>query len=124
MKKSRINHRGARIGDMRHRVYLHDRSISPPVFGSVDFDQLFVGNPRWAAVKTFRGKTVFDGVSRDENVTHEVFMRYEEGITSESFLQLSDGQRLRVLAVENYEERGEYVVLMCTNRGLDEAAKA
>lgn len=109
---------------MRHRVYLHDRAISAPAFGSVDFDQLFTGNPRWAAIKTYRGKTVFDGVSTDQVVTHELFMRYEDGITSETFIQVSDGRRFRVLEVENYEERNEYVVLMCTDRGLDEAAKA
>lgn len=124
MKKSRIKHRGARIGDMRHRVYLHDRSITPPAFGTVDFDELFVGVTRWAAVKTYRGKAVFDGVSGDNLVTHELFMRYEEGITSESFIQLSDGRRFKVLDTENYEERNEYIVLMCTDRGFDEAAKA
>jgi len=124
MKKSRLTHRGARIGDMRHRIILHNRSIVPPIFDSVDFEQGFDGIESWAAVKTTNGKITLDGVGQEQDVTHELFIRYDYNVTSEMFIQMEDGRRLRILNVEDYEERHEYMRLLCKERGFDEAAKS
>jgi len=124
MQKKRVSHRGARIGDMRHRITIHTRDITSPAHGSIDFSETFTGTNKWAAIKTLQGVTVFDGVSQDANVTHEISIRYDSSVTSETFIQLDDGRRLKILDVMHYEERDDYMVLLCTDRGLDEAAKA
>lgn len=124
MKKSAVIHRGNRIGDMRHLVRVHDRSITAPTFGSVDFGEDFEGTQAWAAIRTTSGKIVMDDVGVDANATHEIFIRYDSNVTSETFIQVDDGRRFRVLSVENFDERGEYMKLTASDRGINEAAKA
>jgi len=124
MKKQRIAHIGTRIGDMRNRILIHDRSIMPPAFGSIDFDESFSGDATWAAIKTSGGKVAMDDVGQDVNITHEIFIRHDADVTSETFVQAEDGRRFRLIAVENYGERNEYMRLLATDRGLNQAAKA
>ncbi len=124
MKKTRITHRGARIGDMRHRIMIHDRSITSPEFDSIDFGEDFDGTEAWAAILSTRGKVIMDDVGRDINATHELFIRFNSGVTAETFIQDEDGRRFKILTVEPYDERGEYMRLLATERGLNEAAKA
>lgn len=122
--KKRVDHRGARVGDMRHYVLIHSRSIMSPTFGTVDFDEDFVGITAWASIKTTNGKTTMDDVGRDINVTHELLVRYNSDITSQTFIQVDDGRRFRLIDTEAYDERNEYMRLLATDRGLGEAAKA
>lgn len=124
MKKQKLTHRGTVIGDMRHRIFIHERNIHVPAFGSVDFDERFTGFDTWAAIRTTGGKVVFDGVGQDALATHEVFVRYNEDYTTQNFVQVDDGRRFRILSVEDYDERHDYMVMLCTDRGFDEAAKA
>ncbi len=124
MQKNRIGHRGARIGDMRHRIILHVRSIEVPAYGSVDFSEAFEGTNIWAGIRTANGKIAMDDVGQDVNVTHQLFIRYDETVTSETFIQVEDGRRFRIISVEDYDMRHEYMRLNVTDRGLDEAAKA
>lgn len=122
MRKTRLAHRGNRIGDMRHRVYLHEREITTPIFGSIDFNQRFTGIAKWAAIETLGGKVVFDGVGGDQIATHAIYLRYCD-VSSQNFIQVTDGRRFRILQSEDYDERHEYVKLLCTDRGFDEASK-
>jgi len=123
MKKSRVSHRGTRIGDMRHLIRVHTRSIQAPAFGSVDFSEDFDGVEAWAAIRTTNGKVTMDDSGQDVNATHELFVRYNSKITSERFIQADDGRRFRIIDVENFDERGDYMKLTATDRGLNEAAK-
>lgn len=116
-------HRGVNIGDMRQRIYLHTRSISSPMFGSVDFDEQFSGSPIWAAIKTLGGKVVFDGVGQDVIATHVIYIRHRDA-SSQNFVQATDGRRFRILQVEDYDDRHEFLALLCTDRGFGEAAKS
>lgn len=113
-------------GDFRDRVQLQGRRLAEPLFGDADFDEKFEPNPeRWASVKTVTGRTIFDGASqRDFEVTHEVRIRFDLCVTSETWVKLADGRRLKILRVEDFEERHEYQILICTDRGIGEAAKA
>jgi len=119
-----VNKRKVNVGDMHHRVLLHTRSITPPVFGSIDFTEAFAGNSRWASIHTKDGKLVMDDVGRDVNSTHQIYIRYDSVVDSETFVQSEDGRRFKVLSVENFDNRKEYMKLNCTDRGLNEAAKA
>ena len=122
MKKN--EHRAINIGDMRQRIYLHAREISTPVYGSIDFDEVFTGDPKWASIKSLGGKVVFDGVGQDAIATHAIYIRYAAGVSSQKFVQSTDGRRFKILNVEDYDERHDFLVLMCTDRGFNEAAKS
>lgn len=107
------------VGGMRDRVKVQARVLTEPKHGSADFDESF--EPcveRWASVETVSGKTFFDGVSqRDLEVTHHVGLRWEPRIDSEVWILLEDGTRLDVLNVENLDERGDFVRLVCSATG-------
>lgn len=120
------SHRKLCVGDLSDRVVLQVRTLEEPVFGSPDFGEDFQGKKAWARVRTLSGKTIFDGVSsRDVEVTHEVGIRYDPCVTSETWVRLGD-RRLDVVRVEDLEERHEWMLLLCVDRGLvsKEASKA
>jgi SPP1 family predicted phage head-tail adaptor len=132
MSKRRVLPRPRRkicVGDFRDEVLLQARAIDDPGYDSTNFDEEFSCGPKtWAKIRTTGGKVIFDGVGTDVAVSHEVTIRYDEDVTSETWILLADGTRLRVVpgGVEDFEERHEYMVLQCTDRGdrLNEASKA
>ena len=106
------------IGDLNARICLQKRTLTEPTFGQAEFGEDFEGESEvWAAIRTTAGKVFFDGVNRDVNVTHEVFIRYDPTVTTETWVELRDGRRLDIVNVENLEERHEYLRLLCTDRG-------
>lgn len=117
--RSSSRRRGACIGALDQQVVIQDRAITPPVFGSPDFDESFTGaDGTWANVRTVRGKTFFDEVNtQDREITHEVTIRYDSAVTAESWVLLTDGRRLDILRTEDLDERHEWLVLTCTDKG-------
>ena len=106
------------VGDLRDRICLQTRTITEPAFGNAEFGEDFEGESEvWAAIKTMSGKVFFDGVGADVNVTHEVLIRHDPTVTAETWIELGDGRRLDIVNVEDLEERGEYLRLLCTDRG-------
>lgn len=108
------------VGDLDTEIKLQSRAITPPVFGSVDFDDNFTDlNPTvWAAVNTVSGKTFFDGVGTETPITHIIGIRFDALVTAETWVEL-DGRRLDILEVTNLDERSEWMELVCTDRGLN-----
>ncbi len=118
-----IPHRKICLGDLRHRVILHSRDISAPGFDSVDFGEVYTPIGRaWAAIKTTNGKVRFDGAAEDVALTHAVYTRYRVDVTSESWVELSDGRLLDVVDFEDLDERREWLLLACTEKGTKEKA--
>ncbi len=106
------------IGDLKDRITLQDRNIQPPVFGSVDFDENFkTFGIAWALIKTVSGKTHFDGVSKETNITHEIHIVFDETVTDQTWIILEKGRRLDILEFENLDERSQFLKLICTDRG-------
>lgn len=130
MSRRKISHRPVRrptIGDLRHRITLQDRSITPPDDTEVDFDHTFETSAKvWAKVETLSGQTVFDGVSQDETITHRVTIRYRSDVDSQTWILLGDGTRLKILDTENFEERNEFLRFFAQRTGLatDKVAQA
>ena len=117
MQKKKLTHDGYEIGDLSERVLLQDRTIVPPVFGSVDFDEAFENTAIWAAIRPIRGRYVLDQTGRETLITDEVIIRYRSEVTTEYFIQKTDGSRLKIERVMNVSERGEYTKLECSFRG-------
>lgn len=109
------------VGDLNKEIVLQNRNIAEPLFGSPDFDENFTTIATvWAAVNTVSGKTYFDGVGTDINITHEIFIRYDATVTAESWVQFG-GRRIDILNTEDLDERGEFMKLVCNDRGLTAA---
>jgi SPP1 family predicted phage head-tail adaptor len=117
-KTLRRGHRKVTIGDMDSRICIQTRDLTEPVHGETNFTELFAGlDKTWAKIVTTTGKVVFDGVAEDVEVTHEVTIRYDSAVTTQSWILLEDARRLKIQKVEDFEERKEFLRLLCTDRG-------
>ena len=105
------------VGDLKDLVVLQNRAIQEPVFGDTDFTEDFGGDEEtWASVRTVSGKTFFDQVNGDVQLTHEIAIRYDEAVTAETWVLFED-RRLDIVDVEDLEERHEWMLLRCVDRG-------
>lgn len=120
--------RAARIGHLRDRVVVQERDITEPLAGSADFDELFAGSKgRWSNIKTVSGRILFLGAQAGEvAITHEVVMRFDPDITTENWLLLDTGERLKIEKANDLENRHQWLTLLCVSRGFTgvEASKA
>lgn len=106
-------------GDLDKQITLQDRAIVAPDWNSPDFDEAFSDAATvWANIQTVTGKTFFDSVNqRDTTITHEILIRYDSTVTSETWISYNS-RRFDILAVENLEERDEYLKLTCVDKGV------
>ena len=49
-------------------------------------------------------------------MTHEIIVRYDETITAESWIEFDDNN-LKIVSVEDLDNRHDFLKLRCTNRG-------
>jgi SPP1 family predicted phage head-tail adaptor len=114
------------LGDLDNVITLENRAIQAPDFDTVDFDEEFTAPnpPVPAMIQTVSGKTFFDGVSTEIDITHWIYINFDAAVTAETWVKFTDGRRLDILRVENLDERSQYQLLHCTDRGDKEASKA
>lgn len=114
------------LGDLDTLITLENRAIQAPDFDTVDFDEEFTptNDPVWALLETVTGKTFFDGVSTEQDITDWIYIRFDETVTAETWVKLDNGSRLDILRVNNLDRRSEFMLLECTDRGTKEASKA
>ncbi len=107
------------VGDMRDEITLENRSINPQDADSIDFIEDFSeSNVIDAAIETVRGLETFDGVNVESIVTHKIYIRFIEGVTEETWVKFK-GRRLDIMDVENLDERDQFLLLRCKERGAD-----
>lgn len=89
----------------------------------MDFGETYepIGTP-WAAIKTVNGKVRFDGVAEDVALTHAVYTRYRDDVTSETWVELGDGRLLDVIDFEDLDERHQFLLLACAEKGSKDKA--
>lgn len=114
------------IGDLDTLITLENRAIQAPDFDTVDFNEEFTAPnpPVFAMLQTVSGKTFFDGVSTELDITDWIYIRFDVTVTAETWVKLDDGSRLDILRVEDLDRRSEFMRLHCTDRGDKEASKA
>lgn len=109
------------LGDLDREIFLTNRSITPPVFGSTDFLETFVNNeePSWVMVEHVQGKTHFDGVETETPITHNFYMEYDEEVdTNQSeWWILFESRYFDILRIIDLDERHEWLKLICVERG-------
>ncbi len=114
--KLRRKHRQPCIGDLDTQITLQDRAITPPTT-TVDFSETFTENAIvWAMINTGRGKTAFDEAEVERDITHEITIRFLDGVTAETWILL-ESNRLDIVDVEDLEERHEWLILRCAQTG-------
>ncbi len=112
------------IGDLRDEIVIQDRDIAPPLSG-VDFRELFTNDKiRQAMINTINGKTFFDGVNTDILITHEILFRFDESVTAENWILLDTGNQLDILRITNLDERSDWMMATCVDRGTKVASQA
>lgn len=79
-----------------------------------------------AIICTPRGKTVFDGVDTEEDVTHEFQLAWPGfDVTTENWILFTaKGKRYRVLMTKNCCETDERLIVSCTERGAVDRSAA
>lgn len=111
--------RNISIGDMIDEICIQSRNLKSPIFGGVDFSEDFKGKMTvWSLIETVKGVTVFDGTGIERDVTHLIFIRYLPGLTSEDWILFND-ERFDILDSDNFDERSEFTIIRCSNRGND-----
>lgn len=123
-KKIRGQKRQVCIGDKDNLITIQSRNIQTP--GTLDPNNKFYFTEAfsniedfeaWAMIKTVSGETLFDDTNQAIDITHHLYVYFDENITAEKWVTLESGDRLDIIDVENLDERGLEMLLRCSNRG-------
>ena len=113
----RARFRKVPVGDMRTPVIIHQAEILAPTVG-VDLGRTITNiiEPWWCKVTTVSGVYIFDSSNIEQVITHDFQGRYQSGIDRDMVIEWS-GEYYKIISVENFENRNEFLRLRCTIRG-------
>ena len=107
------------IGDMREQVEINISTITAPVDGSVDFDEVFQKiETVFALIETKTGVEIFNGTNLIGVATHFIYIRFIPNFDFTNWIRFKN-QLFDILDVQNLEERDEFYLLRCSLRGDD-----
>jgi len=116
--KIRKKNRQVCAGDLVDYGTINTRDIAAPISGGVDFEEVFTLKVNsFMLVETVRGESLFDQVGVEQDVTHHVYIPYISGLTFQDWIDI-EGQRFNVIDVEDLDNRHDFQLCRCTNRGL------
>ena len=123
--KIKRKHRQVCIGDIDEEIEIQTRAISTKI-GADNEDYVFTTVlTLWALVETLKDVFIIDEVvGGDIPISHKLIIRKpDEAITSSNWVLLNN-ERYRIVVQTDYDERGEYLELMCTRRGDEDREAA
>lgn len=104
------------IGDLEDLIILQDRDLTAVNMG-VDATETFTEiETVYAKIETVRGLVIFDGVNTETNATHIFTIEFLAGITAETWVEF-ELRRFDILTPQDFEERHEFLELVCAERG-------
>lgn len=112
--------RRACLGEMRYRIDVYTRRITPPGAQSVDFlETLGDAVPLPAIIDTIAPVSTRDGTQRLPNSsTHAMTVRFIPGLTIDTETIIGyNGKYFAVKDTENLDERNQFLVIYCEERG-------
>lgn len=111
------------IGDMRERITIHTRVVTPPSYDSVNITETYdAGVEYWASCETLdKKKQMFAGVNIPESATHSFTIRYDSDITAENVINYED-EYYDILKTSDPDKRKQYTELFCRLKGDDTLA--
>ena len=114
----RKKHRQVCVGDLEDYGTINSRAMTAPSSGGVDFTETFaLKQNSFMMIETKRGEKIFNEVDIEQDVTHHVYVPFISGLTAEDWIDV-ETQRYDILDVEDLDNRHEYQLCRCTNRGL------
>ncbi len=97
-------------GDLKKKILIQSRAITPPTDGSVDFTEVFTTlGTVWSMVKTAIGyaRVQFDdSQAEDRDIlhnTHDFYIRYVPWVTAEHFIVFRS-ERYSITQIYNLDE--------------------
>ena len=101
------------IGDMRTRVPIYRRTITPPIFGEASHTEPHtLIDTVWSMIETLRGNEIFAGVDADESPSHLFTIRYRSDIAVDNIITWNS-KNYKILSTENADERNRFHFLPC-----------
>lgn len=103
-------------GKLRNLVTIQQR-VAGQDAGGEPLNQWTAWQQAWARIVSVSGMEQFRGIQFSPETTHQVFMRWLDGITPMHRILTDEGKILDILAV-NYAERrmDDQVILTCKER--------
>lgn len=124
----RIPRRKLCTGDLRYRITLEERTLTPPLVGQdVPTETFTVLKSLWSGVETVRGTRRFFGVNIEKSATHLFPIRYNPELPlldGDNFFVHFKDRYFRILRVTNDNEEEYFHILQCAERGEDDKAAA
>jgi len=119
----------SQIGDLRARVTISERKMTPPSKGESSWSQKLIPIATvWAMMETTRGYHIFDGnkrfdgveINEDNKTVHQFTIRYRNDVV---FGQIINYKNInyKIIKVENSESRNRFSYLYCIALGDDSA---
>lgn len=108
------------IGDLRDRITIHTRVITPPSFNSVNITETYdAGVKYWASIETLdKKKQMFSGVNIPDAATHSFTIRYDASITAENVISF-ENEYYDILKTADPDKRKQYTELFSKLKGDD-----
>lgn len=114
----RKKHRQVCVGDLEDFGTVNSRALSKANSGDVDFAETFTEKLQlFMLIESKRGETIFDEVDVEQVVTHHIYVPFIDGLTSEDWIDV-ETKRFDIIDVEDLDNRHEFQLCRCTNRGL------
>lgn len=118
------------IGDMGEQILIVQRTIGPPVIGSVDPVTTFITLLQpFAAVKSIALSSGlprrFDGINIEDTPTHEIYINYDATIwplDSDNVFIKFGLRNFRIVGVDNMDEQNLTIRILVTERGVESLA--
>lgn len=105
------------IGKFKKRVQIRRFNEVVEVGGSNTYKTYPLVTTLWGFVEMVKGLVRFDTKQIGEEVTHRIYVRYYENITTENWAQI-DNRLFRIRAVTNFDESSNYLELLCQEVNL------
>lgn len=98
------------IGDMRNRITIHTRAITPPTYANASFTETYdVGIEDWASVETpQKGIAPFSGVNVPEGTTHIFVIRFDSSFSTENVIRW-EGDAYKIIRSIDPDKRQQYL---------------
>lgn len=100
-----------RSGQLRHRVEVHSKTETANDTGEKVATWAKTAD-RWASIRPVSGKEGTHGGRIRETTTHEIKLRWVDGLTAENRVVFGS-RTFEVESVLNFNEIGEFATLLC-----------
>ncbi|MCK5602298.1 phage head closure protein [Candidatus Pacearchaeota archaeon] len=113
----KIKSRRVCVGDLKHRITIQIRALTPNNTGSIEAIETFTDViDVWAAIETTRGSQMWDGVEISNPFTHKIYIRFRDDMDFNKWIEF-EGEKYDIVDVQDLDQRNEWLLLLCTLKG-------